>query len=151
MNKLLIIAGTFLMLSCNNADKNETAKTKTTEHAHTSVPMETPEVLELNNGEKWVVNEEMKPSVNQINESIRGYIANNETDHKKLAADLEVYNNNLIQSCTMKGKSHDELHKWLHPHLTLTKKLKEEENPENAKAIISDLEKSCDTYAAYFN
>lgn len=51
----------------------------------------------------------------------------------------------------MKGKSHDELHKWLHPHMTLVAELKSAENPAAAEGIISDLKSSFETYHAYFH
>jgi hypothetical protein len=37
----------------------------------------------------------------------------------------------------MDGKSHDELHKWLHPHMALIESLQEAENDDAANKIIS--------------
>src|SRR5690554_5471571 len=77
--------------------------------------------IELDNGAKWKVNEEMIPFVHNA-EAILGQYKGG--DYKKLAEQLANENKKLINSCTMKGKSHDELHKWLHPHLELVKDLK---------------------------
>ncbi|MOA59843.1 hypothetical protein D3C78_1845640 [compost metagenome] len=50
----------------------------------------------------------------------------------------------------MSGKSHDELHKWLHPHLELVTKLEKAENEKDSNAIISQLLESYKTYHEYF-
>lgn len=155
MYKILLAASVFFMISCNseksaknhaheNTEMSETQDAHNHNHAQTNA-------IELNNGAKWVVNEEMKPYVSNIKDRINTYVANNETDYKKLAADLEVENTRLIKSCTMKGKSHDELHKWLHPHLDIVKRLKQEEDPEKAKALVGELVTSGETYDAHFN
>jgi hypothetical protein len=103
--------------------------------------------IALNNGKKWEVNVEMTLLIleaeNILNEYSKG-------DYKELAEQLEDKNKQLIKSCTMDGKSHDELHKWLYPHMQLIEALKDNENKEEAATIISDLEKSFQTYNTYF-
>ncbi len=42
----------------------------------------------------------------------------------------------------MDGKSHDELHKWLHPHLEIVKALANETDAEKSNKIVSKLQKS---------
>jgi len=63
---------------------------------------------------------------------------------------LKDQNNQLIKSCTMKGKSHDELHKWLHPHLELVEALEKSANENEAKGIVLKLQKSNEVYHQYF-
>jgi len=106
--------------------------------------------IELNQGEKWIVNEEMKPFLKQSEEILHSYIASNDTSHSELAGQLKAQNDQLISSCTMKGKSHDELHKWLHPHLQLVKQLKNAESEKEAKALIQKLEDSYKIYHHHF-
>jgi glycine cleavage system protein P-like pyridoxal-binding family len=108
------------------------------------------EALALNNGEKWAVNEEMKPFINESMEVLQAYVDDKDNDYKALAAKLNTQNNALIQSCTMKGASHDELHKWLHPHLKLVESLDEAENVDGSKSIITELQTSFKTYNTYF-
>jgi hypothetical protein len=107
--------------------------------------------INLNNGEKWKVNAEMKPHIQKGNELLTEFISNKEKDYKKLAENLKTQNNSLIQSCTMKGESHDQLHKWLHPHIELTEKLSTAQSSSEAEDIISQLEKSFNTYQNYFD
>src|SRR5690606_19644238 len=108
------------------------------EHHHD----ESSEAIELNNNEKWIVNEEMKPYVMKGEELVNSYIQDSRTDHKALAEQLKEQNNQLIKSCTMKGKSHDELHKWLHPHLEMVKELENETDVARANEIVLQLQGS---------
>lgn len=106
--------------------------------------------LKLNNGEKWAVNVEMKPHIEKGNLILHDYLAQNESDYKKLSADLKAQNDQLILSCTMKGESHEELHKWLHPHMELIAQLEAATDENAAKTIVTQLEASFNTYQNYF-
>ena len=50
----------------------------------------------------------------------------------------------------MKGKSHDELHKWLAPHLKLVADLEKANNEIEAKELLLKLKSSYDLYDQYF-
>jgi hypothetical protein len=50
----------------------------------------------------------------------------------------------------MDGKSHEELHKWLHPHMQLIEDLGNADNDQQANEIIAQLNKSFQTYHNYF-
>lgn len=153
----LLVTGSVLIWSCNNPS-NETEKiddhsqheTTMTDHDQDEHHYnESAESIELNDGERWVVNEEMKPYVAKTEELLKEY--NSETDsHVELSERLTEQNNELIRSCTMTGKSHDELHKWLHPHMETVQALGEAESQEEAEKIHADLKQSIDTYHTYF-
>lgn len=149
---LCIAAGVFLY-SCNSNSTSVTASQQDTvaqkEH-HDNEIVESSETIELNKGEKWKVNEEMKPYVIKGSELVNAFIQNKDTDYKKLARQLQEQNNQLIQSCTMDGKSHDELHKWLHPHLELVDKLEKTNDTKEAYEIVHQLVKSYQDYQNYF-
>src|SRR5690606_18426784 len=98
---------------------------------------ESSEALELNDGEKWIVNDEMKPFVSKQEELLNTYTRTNQTDHQELAGQLQERNEQLIQSCTMTGKSHNELHKWLQPHMALLVHLDASESKEDADKLVS--------------
>ncbi len=93
----------------------------------------------------------MKPFVVKGEELVNSYIQNKQTDYKALAQQLIEQNNQLIKSCTMNGKSHDELHKWLHPHLEIVNALEEEKDAAKANEIVLQLQKSYQDYHQYFN
>lgn len=106
--------------------------------------------IKLNNGEKWEVNAEMKPHIEQGAKLLSDYLAQSGSDYKKLAEDLKAQNDQLVQSCTMKGESHEELHKWLHPHINLVDQLAKANDPKEAQTLITQLEQSFKTYQNYF-
>ena len=129
MKKLFIVIMTGLFLwSCNN---NSTG-------------------IELNDGKKWEVNQEMKPFVKNSSELVTNYINNKDNDFKTLASELKNQNESLIKSCTMQGKSHDELHKWLHPNLEMVTALEKAADSKQAETIVKQLQESYQEYSNYF-
>ena len=149
MKKVLVLAiSSFVLWSCNNSSEKAKSnqETKQEEHQHD----ETSEAVELNIGKKWIVNDEMKPFVAKGEGLVTTYLQSSQTNYNKLAQKLKDQNNQLIKSCTMKGKSHDELHKWLHPHLELVEALEKSANENEAKGIVLKLQKSNEVYHQYF-
>lgn len=149
MKKVLVLAiSSFVLWSCNNPSEKvkSNQETKQEEHQHD----ETSEAVELNSGKKWIVNDEMKPFVAKGEGLVTTYLQSSQTNYNELAQQLKEQNNQLIKSCTMKGKSHDELHKWLHPHLELVEALEKSANENEAKGIVLKLQKSNEAYHQYF-
>lgn len=136
-NTVLTILGILLMGSCHTMQKSHSKKKQT-------------ETIQLNNGAKWPVNAEMKPHIENGEALLAAYIAQKEQDYQKLAADLKAQNNLLIKSCTMKGQSHEELHKWLYPHIQLIERLAAAKNIIEAEELIPQCQKSYTLYKAYF-
>jgi hypothetical protein len=154
MNTLKFIAAVLLisslMVSCENAtDSTSKEQTETALHETHSHDDNT-ETINLNNGDKWVVNEEMKPHIHEAKDILHQYTASKSEDYKTLAAKLKERNDSIIKSCTMEGESHDELHKWLHPHIELVASLSKAESTEEANEIIADIHTSFSTYDQYF-
>lgn len=152
MKKIFILAiSSFVLWSCNDTTK----KTVVTEDVDIEVVAdehynESSDALGLNDGEKWVVNEEMKPFVSKQEELLNAYVQTEQTDYEVLAEQLQEQNQLLIQSCTMTGKSHDELHKWLHPYIGLLVELGQAETQDDADRLVSEVNTSFETYHAHF-
>ena len=106
--------------------------------------------LELNNGEKWAMNAEMKPFINEMESQVKAYDPVN-GDFKMLGKNLSDTNDNLIKSCTIKGTAHDVLHAWLMPHMQEIDQLKKAENRDDANHIVGELKESMEKYHEYFN
>lgn len=130
-----------------NAEIDNTAVSAEEDHHEN---MAEGEALTLNNGERWEINPEMKPHLKKGKMLVLGYLGEGATDYQTLAAELKEVDNKLIASCTMKGESHDELHKWLYPHLELVKQLSNAQNNEEATAIVKQLYESYETFERYF-
>lgn len=137
----LSIALFFTMSACNSSTK---------EKSETKSPIQQDKNdlgIELNDGQKWEVNQEMKPPLERSEIALDKYDGK---EYEILAEQLKANNDELVKSCTMKGKSHDELHKWLHPHIKLTNALLEAQNEKEADQINQKLKTSFDTYHQYF-
>ncbi|HMU05670.1 MAG TPA: hypothetical protein PJ990_18685 [Saprospiraceae bacterium] len=149
MIKLIFaLALSAVLFSCDSAsNKANQPSTSSTPHEDTH---EDGEALKLNNGEKWLVNEEMKPFVLQAEDILNQYIISTSEDYLTLAEQLKSKNSHLIKSCTMTGESHDELHKWLHPHMELIASMSDATSIEDANKIIVELQSSFSTYNQYF-
>lgn len=155
MKQILVFALALgLLASCQKKVEKDASHSQVTEelNAHEQHEEEAAATgeIELNQGEKWIVNEEMKPYVAEGEKLVGNYIENQETEYKVLAASLEKQNSNLITSCTMKGKSHEELHKWLSPHLELVKDLASSTDEVTAMNTAKEIQQSYKTYHEYF-
>ena len=151
MNKLIltIAIGSLLLYSCGNST-NEKSHNQTEVAEQNHQHDDDSEALKLNSGSKWVVNEEMKPFILEAESILNRHIESQSQDYQTLAAQLKEKNSGLIKSCTMKGESHDELHKWLHPHIELIESLSKAETEADANKIIVNLQSSFSTYNQYF-
>lgn len=141
-----------LVMGCGNAANEPTTGTTNTQavahdaHQHE----ESSDALELDNGNRWKVNEEMKVFVQGGENLVQAYLADGGSDHAALARQVKEQNDQLIKSCTMQGKSHDELHKWLHPHIAMVKELANETDAAKASERVSELQHSYALYHQYF-
>jgi hypothetical protein len=133
----LSIFSLFLLASCNHSSDVEQGSGQS-------------EALSLNEGKKWPVNAEMKPHIEKAHEILKEYQARQDEDFKTLAEALDAQNTSLIKSCTMTGEGHEELHKWLYPHMELIDKLSDAKDKSSADQIISELENSFNTYHEFF-
>lgn len=151
---------TFLTLSisffsCGNSPSSDNADATHEDHHQMNedsiaLSHNTDLAIELNAGEKWMVNDEMKPNIAQGEAALNDYIASNSTDYQSLAEKLKEADSKLISSCTMEGESHDELHKWLHPHLELVGELAAAPDQKDADKVVQKLKKSYENFWVYF-
>lgn len=138
--KKWIMAGAMmtLLLGCGSKGTETTEANAPTQE--TSAPAE-----KTSNG-KWIVNPEMSPHVKAGAALVGDYLKAGDKDYQVLASNLEAKNQDLINSCTMSGKSHDALHEWLAPHLSLVKQLKSSMDPDSAQALVLEIEASYKQY-----
>lgn len=152
--KAILLMGAMILFSCNssNSDLNKSKtdilasqnKVKGVNNKHEE------DLPSLNMGQKWKVNVEMEPYIISAQELLNNYVANSGNDFQKLALALKNKDDSLIESCTMEGASHENLHKWLHPHLVLVQNLGNCVDTLVAKQIIDSLVQSFVLYHQYF-
>jgi hypothetical protein len=148
--KILIPLISLVLFSCNNASKekskvyNETITHK--EHQHNSDVIG----IELNNGEKWKVDEAMLLHIRSMESDVFSFSKLKEKEYKTLAISLQSKINLLTSNCTMKGKAHDELHKWLLPYIDLVKEFSESKDETTLNEQFQKIQTSFTTFNQYF-
>ena len=165
MKKLILsaILGLAIVVSCEKkqetvaGENNNLAKTEqnaseehATEDHEKSGNHDESVKLELNKGQKWPVNNEMRPFITETETLLSTYKPEN-GDYKMLATNLNAANEKLVKSCTMTGVPHENLHAWLAPHMKEIGKLQKADNREDANKIVGELKESMDQYHQYFN
>ena len=139
--KTVIIAPliSLFLFSCSN-----TASQK--EHQHNT---ET-QIIELNNGEKWKVDDNMLVHIRNMENDVQAFTTTEQKNYGLLADKLQKNIDLLTSDCTMKGKAHDELHKWLLPYIDLVKELSENEDQTEAAKQFENIQTSFKTFNQYF-
>ncbi|MFT6923499.1 MAG: hypothetical protein ACJA1C_002514 [Crocinitomicaceae bacterium] len=146
-NYTIVLGLALLFSSCANEKDKETPKQNPvhSEHDHG-----TEESIELNDGEKWVVVDEMMGHIKNMGTDIKQFEVQTNGDYNDLAVKLEGNLDLLTSSCTMTGKAHDELHKWLLPYIDLVKELSTAENDTEAEQAYKEIQSSFETFNTYF-
>ena len=106
--------------------------------------------LQLNNGKKWKVDEQMMKHIRNLEKDINTFDLSPEKSYKALSNKLQSHLNLLISNCTMKGKAHDELHKWLLPFMDSVKELGSSRKEEIGKNQFRIIHKSMREFNQYF-
>ncbi|MBT8324028.1 MAG: hypothetical protein HKN99_10080 [Winogradskyella sp.] len=132
--QVLLIA--LLILGCKN-DKISTSE---------SVII--PEGLVLNNGEKWIANEETHLGMIRIDSILKN---NTSSDGKILGDALSKETSYIIKSCDMKGEAHDQLHLVLVPMLEEITDLKDVTEAETIENRVTHLKGLVKIYFQFFS
>ena len=147
---ILIPVISLFLFSCGNTSKEKSKEETETvtheEHQH-NVEMQT---IELNNGEKWKVDANMITHIRNMENDIISFSTVEQKDYKSLAEKLQSNIDLLTSNCTMKGKAHDELHKWLLPYIDLVKELSEAKDETEAAKQFENIQTSFTTFNQYF-
>ena len=147
---ILIPAIALFLFSCGNSSNeklnNQTEVAQHNDHHHDDES----EAIELNNGEKWQVNANMITHIRNMENDVVSYAKVEQKDYKSLSEKLQSNIDLLTSNCTMKGKAHDELHKWLLPYIDLVKELSEAINEAEALQQFENIQTSFTTFNQYF-
>ena len=141
--KIAFLATVVLLLfSCNTKSKEEkTTEIKTEEHQHSES-----ETIQLNNGEKWKVDDNMMLHIRNMEKDIIHFDQEKSTNYSLLANKLKTNIDILTSNCTMKGQAHDELHKWLVPYIELVDSFSKEKSANQ----FTEIQNSFLTFNQYF-
>ncbi len=106
--------------------------------------------IELDNGSKWQANPETTTGVVAMQTLINQRTEKTPEDYKKLAQSLVNEQNKLIDACSMKGASHDNLHHFLHPLIEKIAYLKKVNSIEEGLKTTKSIKENLDAYHTYF-
>lgn len=145
MNKLKITTfalSVFFLFSCNDKAKTEINEPiAAEEHQHSEH-----EAIELNDGKKWKVDENMMIHIRKMENEVPSFDKEKPENNQKLANDLKKNLDLLTANCTMKGQAHDELHKWLLPFIALADDFSKDKSAEQ----FAEIQNSFITFNTYF-
>jgi len=106
--------------------------------------------LELNQGRKWVVVAPMMVHLRNLEKAVQDFAGTSGADHAALAAEIQENLGRLVTNCTMEGKAHDELHKWLMPFLGLSADYAKATEPQAQKEKLEEIKQALVVFNAYF-
>lgn len=98
--------------------------------------------IELNDGEKWKVDKAMLEYIVAMEVAVNDFEPDG--DINKLKGILQDNLKGVTSNCTMEGKAHAELHKWLIPLMESTDDVDDKESIEGLKQHFI-------TFHTYFN
>jgi hypothetical protein len=138
MNKFILAGAVFLLLSCSNnsgGKEEEVRANKTTELENHK--------LELNNGNKWKLDEGTRKNIAPIKLLLKDTTI---SDFQKLAVKLQKQTDTLVSECKMKGDDHEALHRWLEKWLEDLKNLKSGRDEQKAYQSLQTDARKFDFY-----
>jgi hypothetical protein len=140
--KIIVTAIVLFLFSCNTKSKEEkTTEIKMEEHQHSDS-----EAIQLNEGKKWKVDDNMMLHIRNMEKDVMNFNSENNKNYPLLANKLKSNIDLLTSNCTMKGEAHDELHKWLVPYIELV----DEFSKEKSKNQFIEIQESFKTFNQYF-
>lgn len=154
---LLIVVLIGTTYGCNSLVKEENSEisntksllsSKGSEHQHSES-----DSIELNNGAQWKVVPEMMAHIRNMESDINRFSETKHTELKdftQLGASLQKNIDLLTSNCTMEGKAHDELHKWLLAYIDAVDKLYKSKNNDEALHTFEEIKASYKTFNIYF-
>jgi len=145
-----ILAISLFLFGCGNtSNEKSNEQTETAIHEEQHYDDES-EAIELNNGEKWKVDDNMITHIRNMENDINSFANVEQNDFKSLAIKLQSNIDLLTSNCTMKGKAHDELHKWLLPYIDMVKELSDAKDETEASKQFEKIQTSFTTFNQYF-
>lgn len=108
------------------------------------------EEIQLDGSQKWEANAETTQGVHKMLNIMENTAVGPEMDFKALGTKLKSEINVVIQKCSMKGASHDNLHVFLMPLIKKVDALQEENDIEKNKALVASIYYNLEAYGSYF-
>lgn len=155
-----LITNLFILSSCNGDQKNEKNEIADSVKVTTGMVEEThqheehSDSIELDNGAKWKVKPEMLLFLKNMEADVKKFEENKNhkqlTEYQNLGKSLQKNIDELTSNCTMEGKAHDELHKWLVPYIELVDEFNNSKSVEEAEGQFKKIATAFVAFNIYF-
>jgi hypothetical protein len=144
MKKIIILSITllFFSISCST----EKHKDEHTQSEEVQASHDTPDLVQLDNGNKWIANIETTEGIENMAQMIEDAQSDPASSTASLKEDLLLTFTDILNQCTMKGESHEQLHNYLLPLKAQIDNLDE----GNQKEELEKIKLYLSTYAKYF-
>ncbi|NUM31605.1 MAG: hypothetical protein HUU47_04700 [Bacteroidetes bacterium] len=148
---LLLLFSVNMIVSCTNTSKKSNINTSDSlseidEHQHNTEN----DSISLNEGKKWKVNTDMMLHISKMKSDVAIFEKNKKRDYNTLAKNLSKGLDSLTSNCTMEGKAHDELHKWLVPFIELVDEFSENTESKEAEHLYLKIKSSFEEFDKFF-
>ena len=143
---LIVLVIIISISACKDNPKNTTPVNTSTE----DISLLDTLTLRLNNGEKWVANNETQIGILKMDSIIRAFKSNGNENYLSLGENLSKQTSYIIKSCNMTGDAHDQLHVVLVPMLDEISILKDSDNKEESESALNELEDLIEGYFSHF-
>jgi hypothetical protein len=153
---IITLSVSFLFITSCGQNSPDQSTTQPTDSIPTieAEEHEPAEPIELDNGKKWKVDDHMLAWIRQIETDVYDFTADTQTQtlkmYHELASNISTNLDSLTSNCTMTGKAHDELHKWLLPFLDLSDHFSASETLKEADSIYHSISASFMEFNIYF-
>ncbi len=107
--------------------------------------------IDLNNGKKWEVVPKMMLIIRSMEAEINNFKGSNLNQFAALATTLSAKITELTSNCTMQGKAHDELHKWLVPFIEKVEEFAVIKSEKEGKVFVTTFKEDFSIFNTYFN
>lgn len=144
MKKTAILSVTLLFLIAGCSTEKPKDEHNQSEETHAN--HDAPDLVQLDNGNKWMANIETTEGIQNMMQIIDVAQTNTNSSVESLKENLLLEFTDILKKCTMKGESHDQLHNYLLPLKEQIENLTEEGKQDELEEIKSYLS----TYKNYF-
>ncbi len=139
-----------MFFSCSSSSNEKPIEKKIIETHTAQVQEDKIEEIQLDNGKKWIVDSHMMAHIRNMEKEVYTFSEKKSNDYLTLANNLQSNINLLTSNCTMEGKAHDELHKWLLPYIELVNELSAIKDDLKAAEQFQKIHHSFTTFNQYF-
>ena len=146
---LLMLVG-ISIFSCSDkgADKSKIEDESVVKEEHSS--HNDLQSIELNHGEKWKVHDHMLVHIRNMEKEVQNFNTTDPKNYNLLGEKLQNNIDLLTSNCTMEGKAHDELHKWLLPYIDMVAELVDTKDETTAMKQFENIKTSFATFNQFF-